>query len=113
MDLAGKRVGVVGTGATAVQLIPEIAKEVAHLTVFQRTANYCAPLRNSLIDPESQRNIKASYPEIFQKCSETSGSFIHEFDPRSALEVLTGRTAGAIREAVGGARFQEMAVQFP
>ena len=46
MDLAGKRVGVVGTGATAVQLITEIAREVGHLTVFQRTANYCAPLRN-------------------------------------------------------------------
>ena len=87
MDLAGKRVGVVGTGATAVQLIPEIAKEVAHLTVFQRTANYCAPLRNGPIDPETQRQIKASYPEIFKKCSETAGSFIHQFDPRSALEV--------------------------
>ena len=45
MDLAGKRVGVIGTGASAVQLIPMIAPEVAHLTVFQRTANYCAPLR--------------------------------------------------------------------
>ena len=87
MDLAGKRVGVVGTGATAVQLIPEIAKEVAHLTVFQRTPNYCGPLRNSLIDPETQRKIKASYPEIFQKCRETNAAFIHDFDPRSALEV--------------------------
>ena len=87
MDLAGKRVGVIGTGATAVQLIPEIAKEVAHLTVFQRTANYCVPLRNSLIDPDWQREIKASYPEIFKKCMETPGAFIHQFDPRSALEV--------------------------
>jgi len=87
MDLAGKRVGVIGTGATAVQLIPEIAKEVAHLTVFQRTANYCVPLRNSLIDPVWQREIKASYPEIFKKCMETPGAFIHQFDPRSALEV--------------------------
>ena len=87
MDLAGKRVGVVGTGATAVQLIPEIAKEVAHLTVFQRTANYCAPLRNGPIDPETQRQIKASYPDIFKKCSKTAASFIHQFDPRSALEV--------------------------
>ena len=87
MDLAGKRVGVIGTGATGVQLITEIAKEVGHLTVFQRTANYCAPLRNGPIDPETQREIKASYPEIFKKCSETAGSFIHEFDPRSALEV--------------------------
>ena len=87
MDLAGKRVGVVGTGATAVQLIPEIAGEVAHLTVFQRTANYCVPLRNALIDRETQDYIKTHYPEIFRKCSETPGSFMHEFDPRSALSV--------------------------
>ena len=87
MDLAGKRVGVIGTGATGVQLITEIAKEVGHLTVFQRTANYCAPLRNGLIDDEEQRQIKASYPEIFMKCMETPGSFMHEFDKRSAMDV--------------------------
>ena len=49
MDLKGKKVGVIGTGASGVQLITEIAKEVGHLTVFQRTANFCAPLRLSLI----------------------------------------------------------------
>src|SRR6266571_2466238 len=87
LDLAGKRVGVIGTGATAVQLIPEIAKDVAHLTVFQRTANYCVPLRNGPIDPETQRQIKASYPDIFKKCRETPGAFMHAFDPRSALAV--------------------------
>ncbi|HZC00813.1 MAG TPA: NAD(P)/FAD-dependent oxidoreductase, partial [Gammaproteobacteria bacterium] len=87
LDLAGKRVGVIGTGASGVQLITEIAKEVSHLTVFQRTANYCAPLRNGSIDPETQRQIKASYPEIFKRCGETAGSFVHKFDPRSALEV--------------------------
>ena len=87
MDLAGKRVGVIGTGATAVQLITEIAREVGHLTVFQRTANYCAPLRNRPIDDQMQREIRENYPEIFRKCQETAGSFIHEFDQRSALEV--------------------------
>ena len=87
MDLAGKRVGVIGTGATAVQLIPEIAKEVAHLTVFQRTANYCAPLRNRPIDPEWMREIKANYAEIIRKCSKTPSGLTHEFDPRSAMEV--------------------------
>ena len=87
MDLAGKRVGVIGTGATGVQLITEIAKEVAHLTVFQRTANFCAPLRNGPIGAEAQREIKASYPEIFEKCMATPGSFMHQFDPRSAMEV--------------------------
>ena len=87
MDLAGKRVGVVGTGATAVQLITEIAKEVGHLTVFQRTANYCAPLRNRPITEEEQEEIRARYPEIFEKCQETPGSFMHEFDTRSAFSV--------------------------
>ncbi len=87
MDLAGKRVGVVGTGATAVQLITEIAREVGHLTVFQRTANYCAPLRNRTIDDDEQQMIKANFPEIFRKCLETPGSFMHEFDPRSAFDV--------------------------
>ena len=87
IDLAGKRVGVVGTGATAVQLITEIAREVGHLTVFQRTANYCAPLRNRPISAEEQEEIRTRYPEIFEKCLETAGSFMHEFDTRSALSV--------------------------
>ena len=87
VDFTGKRVAVVGTGATAVQLIPIIAKEVGHLTVFQRTANYCAPLRNSLVTPETQAKFKASYPEIFQKCNETTAAFKYDFDPRSVFDV--------------------------
>ena len=87
VELAGKRVGVIGTGATAVQLITEIAKEVGHLTVFQRTANYCAPLRNGPIDFETQTKIKASYPEIFKRTRETFAGFIHDFDPRSVFDV--------------------------
>ena len=87
MDLKGKRVGVIGTGATAVQLIPMIAPEVSNLTVFQRTANYCAPLRNGPIDEETMKEIKTRYPEIFRICNETAGSFMHEFDQRSAMSV--------------------------
>src|SRR5216684_4287031 len=45
IDFTGKRVAVVGTGATAVQAIPEIAQQAKRLTVFQRTANYCVPAR--------------------------------------------------------------------
>jgi cation diffusion facilitator CzcD-associated flavoprotein CzcO len=87
VDFTGKRVGVIGTGATAVQLITEIAKEVGHLTVFQRTANYCAPLRNGPVDAETQAKIKASYPEIFKRTRETFAGFIHDFDPRSVFDV--------------------------
>ena len=87
VDFAGQRVAVIGTGATAVQLIPIIAKEVGHLTVFQRTPNYCAPLRNSLVDAETQRRFKASYAEIHQRCRETPAAFLYDFDPRKTLEV--------------------------
>jgi cation diffusion facilitator CzcD-associated flavoprotein CzcO len=87
MDLANKRVGVIGTGATAVQLITEIAKEVGSLTVFQRTPNFCAPLRNRPITEEMMGEIRANYPEIFRRCNETAGSFMHLFDPRSAMDV--------------------------
>src|SRR3712207_6824786 len=52
VDFTGKRVAVVGTGATAVQAIPEIAQQAKRLTVFQRTANYCVPARNGKVDPE-------------------------------------------------------------
>ena len=87
LDFSDKQVCVIGTGATAVQLITEVAKNVGQLTVFQRTPNYCAPLRNGPIDPEAQQQIKASYPEIFKRCRETFAGFLHDFDARSALEV--------------------------
>ena len=112
MDLAGKRVGVIGTGATAVQLIPEIAKEVAHLTVFQRTANFCAPLRNRPIDPEWMREIKASYPEIFKKSSETPSSNIYEFDPRSALEVSAEQRLAKYEELWAEPGFKKFVANF-
>jgi len=48
VDFTGKRVGIIGAGSTAVQLIPEIAPEVGHMTVFQRSPNYCCPLRHGL-----------------------------------------------------------------
>jgi cation diffusion facilitator CzcD-associated flavoprotein CzcO len=87
VDLAGKRVAVIGTGATAVQLIPIIATEVAHLTVFQRTPNYCAPLRNALVDEETQRQWKANYSDIHKRIRQTAFGFLHDFDPRKTLEV--------------------------
>src|SRR5205085_10511119 len=60
----GKRVAVIGTGATAIQAIAEIAKTVGHLTVFQRTPNWAAPLHNAKIADEEMREIRDSYPEI-------------------------------------------------
>ncbi len=87
VGLAGKRVGVIGTGATGVQVIQEVAKVAGHLTVFQRRPNWCAPLGNRAIAPEEQKDLKASYPEVFAKCKTSFGSLPHDPDPRSAVEV--------------------------
>jgi len=87
VDFAGKRVAVIGTGATGVQTIQTIASAVGRLTVFQRTPNWCAPLHNGKIDAETQKEIKAGYPEMFRRCQETFACFIHTPDPRGAFEV--------------------------
>lgn len=87
VDFAGKRVAVIGTGATGIQTIQTIAGEVGHLTVFQRTANWAAPLHNGKIDAEMQARIKAGYPEMFARCKETFACFVHTPDPRGAFEV--------------------------
>jgi cation diffusion facilitator CzcD-associated flavoprotein CzcO len=87
VSFEGKRVGIIGTGATAVQTIQEVAKTVGHLTVFQRTPNWCAPLHNAKISAEEMREIKTRYDEIFARCQETNACFIHTPDPRGTFEV--------------------------
>src|SRR5579864_8747368 len=83
----GKRVAVIGTGATGVQTIQEVAKTAGHLTVFQRTPNWCAPLHNGPIPPGEMAMIKAGYPEMFRRCQETFLCFLHTAGPRKTFEV--------------------------
>ncbi|MBH79861.1 MAG: cyclohexanone monooxygenase [Gammaproteobacteria bacterium] len=62
-DFAGRTVGIVGTGSSAIQAIPVIADKAKHLTVFQRTANFSVPAYNQDLDPEFVKDFKAHYPE--------------------------------------------------
>lgn len=87
VSFEGKRVAVIGTGASGVQTIQEVAKTAAHLTVFQRRPNWCAPLHNAPITKAEQPALKARYPEIFRRCEETHACFLHTPDPRSALDL--------------------------
>jgi len=87
VDLAGKRVGVVGTGATGIQVISEIADKVGSLTVFQRRPNWSAPLNNSEISLEEMADIRSRWDEIIDICSRTPGSFLHQVDQRRFWEV--------------------------
>ncbi len=87
VDFEDKRVAVIGTGASGVQAIQEIAKTAGHLTVFQRRPNWCTPLHNRPIDSQEMARIRAGYPELFQLCRETAACFIHTVDPRGTFEV--------------------------
>jgi len=87
VKLAGKRVGVIGTGATGVQVIQTIAEQVDQLTVFQRTPTYCIPQRNHRLTDDERRKIRHGWAEILAACRESYGGFIHTFDPRSGLAV--------------------------
>jgi cation diffusion facilitator CzcD-associated flavoprotein CzcO len=66
VDFRGKRVGLIGTGSTGIQAAPVIAETAAHLTVFQRTANYSVPARNAPLTPEFKRYVKEHAAEIRQ-----------------------------------------------
>jgi cation diffusion facilitator CzcD-associated flavoprotein CzcO len=87
VDLRGKRVGIIGTGATAVQIIPIVALEAAHLTVFQRTPNFVIPARNHPLDEAERRSVKANYQNVWQKARQHP--FAMAFDPaaRTAANV--------------------------
>ena len=87
LDLTGKRVAVIGSGATAIQLIPEVAKAAEQLTVFQRRPNWAAPLNNAPISETEMAEIRERYDEIFATCARSPGGFEHEPDSRSFYDV--------------------------
>jgi cation diffusion facilitator CzcD-associated flavoprotein CzcO len=80
-------VAVIGTGATAIQLIPEVAKQAARLTVFQRRPNWAAPLNNRPISEAEMAEIRARYDEIFALCDRSPYGFVHEPDRRGFWQV--------------------------
>ncbi len=82
MDFTGKRVGLIGTGSTGIQATPVIAAAAAHLTVFQRTANYSVPARNGPLTAEFKAWVKANYAEIRRISRATTNG--HPFDISTA-----------------------------
>ena len=70
VDFSGKRVGVIGTGSSAIQSIPVIAEAASQLTVFQRTANFSVPARNAALTHEERQAFRTDYPEIRRKARE-------------------------------------------
>ena len=103
VDFTGLRVGVIGTGSSGVQMIPIIARQARHLTVFQRTANFSLPARNGPMEPERERNHKADYPARRRAAYDTPFAIGGYPRPtKSALEASPGE-----RQAAYEAKWQE------
>jgi cyclohexanone monooxygenase len=76
VDFSGQRVGVIGTGSSAIQSIPRIAQQAEQLVVFQRTANFSVPAHNAPLDPEYVRRLKADYAKFRQRARESRSGFV-------------------------------------
>jgi cyclohexanone monooxygenase len=81
IDFTGRRVGVIGTGSSAIQSVPVIAEQASHLTVFQRTPNFSIPARNAALTPEERDAFRANYPEIRRFAREVARNGIYTEPP--------------------------------
>jgi cation diffusion facilitator CzcD-associated flavoprotein CzcO len=86
VDFAGKRVAVVGTGSSGVQVIPAIAGEVASLTVYQRSANWCTPLNNRPITSDEQARLRADFEAMRETLNTSPSGFLHPIHDRQTFD---------------------------
>ena len=98
IDFAGKRVGVVGIGATGIQVIQTIADKVGHLTVFVRTPQYMIPMRNPKFTPADQEAYKSDFNQFAQQVPHTFSGFGFDFENQWA--VLTPERRRAVLEEI-------------
>lgn len=104
VDLTGKRVGVIGTGSSGVQVIPMLAQQASQLYVFQRTPNYCIPARNAPLTTEYIARIKSEYDEIGKR-ARASASGVAYVGPATSPLALPADERQALYKrhwAVGG-----------
>ena len=107
VDFTGKRVGVVGTGSSAIQAIPVIAGQAAHVTVFQRTPNFSIPSRNTAMPADYEQSWKSEYPERRLTARMTRNGVINQLNDKGAIEVSDEerRATYEDRWAKGGTAF--------
>lgn len=106
LEYAGKRIGIIGAGATTVQMLPELAKVAADVTVFQRTPNFVMPAMQKPMTPEWEKEIKENYDEIIAKCrnhvfgmafNPPSGRTVADSTPEEIRQVFEDNWHGSFR----------------
>jgi cyclohexanone monooxygenase len=99
VNFTGLRVGVIGTGSSAIQSIPIIAQQASQLTVFQRTATWSVPAWNEALTPEYVKAVKADYPALRAKARARPTGFYFPFNVNPALQASPEERARRYEEA--------------
>jgi cation diffusion facilitator CzcD-associated flavoprotein CzcO len=86
VDMVGKRVAVIGTSSSGVQVVPAIADEAAEVTVYQRSANWCTPLNNRPITPAEQAQLRTDFEQLREVLATSIHGFAHPMNPKSAFD---------------------------
>ena len=86
VDFTGRRVGLIGTGSSAIQSIPVIAEQAEHLTVFQRTPSFSVPAKNGVLDPAYARDYKNRYKKLRRQAGESAFGFQEQFSEDLAMD---------------------------
>ena len=107
VDFSGQRVGVIGTGSSAVQSIPHIARQADSVVIFQRTPNFSVPAWNHPLDPQYVAEVKATYPERRELCRQSQAGFPITGDTGAAREADEEE-----RAAQFGAKWEEGGLRF-
>ncbi|HWF76422.1 MAG TPA: NAD(P)/FAD-dependent oxidoreductase [Caulobacteraceae bacterium] len=107
IPLAGRRVAVIGTGASAVQVVQEAAPVAERLTVFQRTPNLALPMQQKPLDPAGQAQAKAGYPAIYARRAHNFGGYDYQGIGKGAFEVTDAERRAVFEDrwAEGGFAF--------
>jgi cation diffusion facilitator CzcD-associated flavoprotein CzcO len=99
VDLSGKRIAIIGTGSSGVQMTPVIARLASHLSVFQRTANFSIPAANAPLSDEEDRTVKASYGARRDAARNSPSGLGFVPDMRSAFDVPDAERTAAYEAA--------------
>ncbi|MET8978839.1 NAD(P)/FAD-dependent oxidoreductase [Streptomyces sp. NPDC004539] len=112
VDFTGKRVAQIGTGSSGVQIVPAIADQVAHLTVYQKVADWLTPLNNRPITAEEQARLKADFESIRETLNTSPSGFLHQITMRSGLEDSPGQRQDFFEEKWNGPGFTKLSEHY-
>ncbi len=101
VDFTGKRVAVIGTGCTGIQVVPEVAEQASKVLVFQRTPNYAIPTRNRPLESEYTQQVKDDYEAIWQRTRESGFGFPNHEAERFAVDCPPEEARAHLRSGVG------------